>query len=188
MKKDMLGKILVAFVAAFILGIALVACDGGASGGNSGEGGGEASADAGVDPMMYMNKDGELEEGIWNYSSTYTMNSVYGDAEQTAAAIQLTCADGKFTAIIPDQGITPYMDEWEEFITKEGTEGTYTFEYDADGVPTVTFDFNGQTASTTVDVDYGEMYLPATLFDPEGKNETQKGVSHADLDLKFTQY
>ena len=195
MKKNALGKILVAAVAALVLSFGLVACggtstDGNAAGGddNSGEAAAPA-ADAGVDPLMYQNKDGELEEGIWNYSAQYVMASVYGDAAQTNTAIQLVCADGKFTCDQPDQGIDPFMDEWNEFMG----EGTYTWEYDADGVPTVTFEFNGATATTTVDLDYGEMEIPATLFDPDSKNSYDDVVNdtvipHSELTCTFVQY
>ena len=189
MKKNTLGKILVAVVAALVLSIALVACGGGTDDSGSAAGGDEGtpaaeSTDAGVDPLMYMNKDGELEQGIWNYSDEYVMASVYGDAPQTNTAIQLQCENGKFTCLQPDDGITPFLDEWKEFMG----EGTYTYEYDADGVPTVTFELNGNTATATIDLDYGEMEIPATLFDAEGKNETGKGVSHSDLVCTFVQY
>ena len=197
MKKNTLGKILIAALAALVLCIGLMACDS-TSSGDSGEGGGDATASEGgssdgADPLM----DGE-DEGKWNYTAQYVMSGVYGDEPQTDVALMLMCADGKFTVSSPKgipSEIVPFSDEWNELVNgADGIEGTYTYEYDGD-VAKVTFTLNGQTETVEIADDGFEQTfeIPATFFDPDNTTSyidevNGEEIPHDQLTLKFLKY
>ena len=197
MKKNTIFKILVAFVAAFVLGIALVACDGGNAGGNAGDESGaeqgEAAANDGADPLM----DGE-DAGKWNYNAQYVMGSVYGDAAQTDVALMLICEGGKFTVSSPKgipSEIVPFSDEWGDLVNgADGIEGTYSWTYDGD-VAKVTLELNGQTAEVTIEDDgFDQTFtISAGFFDPDDTtvyvddvNDTT--IKHSEQTIKFQKY
>ena len=196
MKKNTLGKILIAALAALVLCIGLMACNNSSSG-DSGEGGGNsASSDSsssseGEDPMM----DGE-DAGKWNYNAQYVMTGVYGDDPQTNVAIQLLCENGEFTCDNPDKGIEPFEDEWGKLMSEDlgDLKGTYTWEYDGD-VAKVTLNWNGQTQTVEIEDDGFErsFEIPATFFDPEDSTVyvdevNGKEIKHSEQTLKFMQY
>ena len=193
MKKNTLGKILIAALAALVLCIGLMACNNSSSG-DSGEGGGDAAAtdegsSDGADPLM----DGE-DEGKWNYTAQYVMSGVYGDEPQTDVALMLLCKDGKFTVSSPKgipSEIVPFADEWGDLVNgADGIEGTYTYDGNS-----VTFELNGQTATVEIADDGFEQTfeIPATFFDPDNKTSyidevNGEETAHADLTLEFLKY
>ena len=197
MKKNTLGKILIAALAALVLCIGLMACNNTSSdSGDSGEGGGEATASeggSGEDPLM----DG-TDEGKWNYTAQYVMSGVYGDSPQTDVALMLLCSDGKFTVSSP-KGIAgeiePFRVEWGDLVNgADGIEGTYTYEYDGD-TPKVTFELNGQTATVEIEDDGFEktFEIGASFFDPDNTTSYIDEVNgtetaHSDQTITFLMY
>ena len=192
MKKNTLGKILIAALAALVLCIGLMACDNNSSSGDSGEGGGEATASeggSGEDPLMDNG-----DEGKWNYTAQYVMSGVYGDSPQTDVALMLLCKDGKFTVSSP-KGIAgeiePFRVEWGDLVNgADGIEGTYTYDGNQ-----VTFELNGQTATVEIEDDGFEMTfeIPASFFDPDNTTSYIDEVNgtetaHSDQTITFLKY